>query len=48
MPIPFYISKFVDDLTATMVVDILESCSPAEIKRLIEELELRVRKPRLH
>jgi hypothetical protein len=48
MPIPLDIVSFIEDLTATMVADIFESCRPDEIQQLIEELELRLRKSKLH
>jgi hypothetical protein len=49
MPNPSDIPSFIDDFTAAMVADILESCSPDEIERLIDELELRrLLRSRLH
>jgi hypothetical protein len=48
MSAPFDISKFVYDLARAMIDDILDSDSPEEINQLIEELELRLWKSRLH
>jgi hypothetical protein len=48
MALPSDVSGFVADLAATMVADILEACSPDEIRRLIEELEIRLLKSKLH
>ncbi len=48
MPNPPDIPSFIQTLTAALVADILESCSPDEILQLVEELELRLRRSRLH
>lgn len=48
MPNPSDIPSFIQTLTAALVADILESCSPDEILQLVEELELRLRRSRLH
>jgi hypothetical protein len=48
MPIPSNIPSFIDDPTDAIVVDILDLCSPDEILQLVEELELRPRRSRLH
>jgi hypothetical protein len=48
MPIPSDITSFIDDLTAEMIADIFESCSPDEIQQLMDELELRARMSKLH
>jgi Mg/Co/Ni transporter MgtE len=48
MPNPSDIPSFIQTLTAALVADILESCSADEIVQLVEELELRRRRSRLH
>ena len=48
MPNPSDTPGFIQTLTDALVADILESCSPGEILRLVEELELRLRRSRLH
>lgn len=48
MPNPSDIPSFIQTLNAALVADILESCSPDEILQLVEELELRLRRSRLH
>jgi hypothetical protein len=48
MPIPSDIPSFVEDLAAEMIADIFESCSPDEIRQLMDELELRLRRSRHH
>jgi hypothetical protein len=48
MPNTTDIPSFIEDLAATMIADILETCSPDEIQQLIYELELRLRRSRLH
>jgi hypothetical protein len=48
MPDPSDIPSFIQTLTAALVADILESCSAGEILQLVEELELRLRRSKLH
>jgi hypothetical protein len=48
MPNPSDIPGFIQTLTAALVADILESCSAGEILQLVEELELRLRRSKLH
>jgi hypothetical protein len=43
-----YPPSFIQTLIAALVADILESCSAGEILQLVEELELRLRRSRLH
>jgi hypothetical protein len=48
MPLPSDISSLVANLATAMVADILEAGSPDEIRQLIEELEIRLFKSKLH
>jgi hypothetical protein len=48
MPIPSDIPSFIEDLAAEMIADIFESRSLDEIQQLMDELELRLRRSRLH
>jgi len=48
MPNPSDIASFIQTFAAALVADILESCSPDEIQQLVEELELRLSRSRLH
>jgi hypothetical protein len=48
MPNPLDIPNFIQTLTAALVADILKSCSAGEILQLVEELELRLRRSKLH
>jgi hypothetical protein len=43
-----YPPSFIQTLIAALVADILESCSAGEILQLVEKLELRLRRSRLH
>jgi hypothetical protein len=45
MPIAVDPMNVANDLARAMVADIMESCTPEEIRQLIEEMEARRRKP---
>jgi hypothetical protein len=45
MSIPVDLAKAAEDIARAMVADIMESWSPEEIRRLIEQMEAKLRKP---
>jgi hypothetical protein len=45
MPIPVEFMKVVDDLARALVSDIMESWSSEDIRRFIEQMEAKLRKP---
>ena len=48
MPVPLDLHKFIDDLADAIIAEITECGSSDEIRQMVEELELRLWKSRLH
>jgi len=45
---PINPDKFVEDLACEMVAEILETCTLEEMEQLIEEMQIKERKRKLH
>ena len=48
VPVPLDLHKFIDDLADAIIAEITECGSSDEIRQMVEELELRLWKSRLH